>query len=124
MYTNQGSQVLLLVCTATVPGQIQKSKVGDSPGGPVTKIPCCQSRGPRFDLWSGIEIPHATIRSLHATTKKKKKILHAATKDSHMPQHRLKIPPATTETHYSPYHFGQQDFSLQTISAAERKKKS
>ena len=54
---------------------------------------------------------------------KKKKILHAATKDSHMPQQRLKIPPATTETHCSPYHFGQQDFSLQAISAAERKKK-
>ena len=40
-----------------------------------------------------------------------------------MPQQRLKIPPATTETHCSPYHFGQQDFSLQAISAAERKKK-
>ena len=73
MYTNQGSQVLLLVCTDTAPGQIQKGKVGDSPGGPVAKIPCYQCRGPRFDLWSRNKIPHATTSSLHATTKKKKK---------------------------------------------------
>ena len=41
----------------------------DLPGGPVAETPCSQFRGPGFDPWSGNWIPHATTRSLHATTK-------------------------------------------------------
>ena len=39
------------------------------PGGPVGKTLHFQYRGPRFDLWSGNWIPHATTKSLHAAMK-------------------------------------------------------
>ena len=35
---------------------------GDFPGGPVAKTPHSQCRGPGFDPWSGIQIPHATTK--------------------------------------------------------------
>ena len=45
------------------------SSLRDFPGGPVAKTPCSQCRGPGFDPWSGIYIPHAATKSLHAVTK-------------------------------------------------------
>ena len=49
----------------------------DFPGGPVAKRnPHYQCRGPEFNPWSGNYIPHATTKSLRATTK----IPHVATK--------------------------------------------
>ena len=41
----------------------------DFPGGPVAKTLHSQCRGPRFDPWSGNNIPHATSKGLHAATK-------------------------------------------------------
>ena len=40
--------------------------------GPVAKTLCSQCRGPRFDPWSGNQNPHATTKSLHATTKERR----------------------------------------------------
>ena len=44
-------------------------KIWDFAGGPVAKILCFQLRGPKSDPWAGNWIPHATTKSLHATTK-------------------------------------------------------
>jgi len=41
----------------------------DFSGGPMAKTPCSQCRGPRFNPWSGNEIPHAATKNLHASTK-------------------------------------------------------
>ena len=41
----------------------------DFPGGPVTKTLHSQCKGPRFDPWSRNSIPHAAIKSSHASTK-------------------------------------------------------
>ena len=38
---------------------------GDFPGGPVAKTPHSQCREPRFELWSGTQIPHATTKRFH-----------------------------------------------------------
>ena len=90
-------------------------------GGPVAKMPCSQYRGSGFDSWLGNCIPHATMKSLHLTTKNShaatiKKIWHATAKRSGMPQlkilcaltkrihmlwWRLKILCATTKTQHS-----------------------
>ena len=40
-------------------------------GGTVAKTPRSQCRGPRFNPWSGNEIPHAETKSLHAAAKTK-----------------------------------------------------
>ena len=40
--------------------QMTITKRGNFPGGPVAKTLHSQSRGPRFDPWSGDQIPHAT----------------------------------------------------------------
>ena len=37
------------------------------------KTSCSQCRGPGFNPWSGNQIPHATTKSSHAATEKKKK---------------------------------------------------
>ena len=50
---------------------------GHFPGGPVAEGLCSQCSGPRFDPWSGNQVPHATTKSLHAVTER-----------SHMPQQR------------------------------------
>ena len=72
-------------------GRDEKNTTTDFPGGPMDETPCSQSRGPRFDPWSGNWIPHASTKILHSTTKKV----------SHVPQWRLKIPRATTKTQCS-----------------------
>jgi hypothetical protein len=41
----------------------------DFPGGPGAKTPCSQCRGPGFDFWSGNQIPHASTKGSHASTK-------------------------------------------------------
>ena len=38
-------------------------------GGPVAKTLHSQCRGSRFDTWSGNQVPDATTKDLHATTK-------------------------------------------------------
>ena len=43
----------------------------DFSGGPVTKTPSSQCRGPGFNPWSGNWIPQATTESSHAATKMK-----------------------------------------------------
>ena len=48
----------------------KKKKCGDFPGGPVAKKSHSQYKGPGFNSWSGVQIPHAQTRSLHATTKR------------------------------------------------------
>ena len=40
--------------------QMTITKRGNFPGGPVAKTLPSQSRGPRFDPWSGDQIPRAT----------------------------------------------------------------
>ena len=40
----------------------------DLPGGPGVKTPWSQCRGPRFNLWSGNQIPHVTTKSSHAAS--------------------------------------------------------
>ena len=44
--------------------------IRDFPGGPVTKTPSSQCRGPRFAPWSGNWIPHAAIKTWHSKKKK------------------------------------------------------
>ena len=41
----------------------------DFPAGLVAMTPCSQCRGPRFDPWSGNQVPHAAIKSSYAVTK-------------------------------------------------------
>ena len=39
------------------------TKLQDFPGDPVAKTSRSQRRRPRFDLWSGNQIPHATVKT-------------------------------------------------------------
>ena len=48
---------------------VKSGKFWDFPGGPGVRTSSSQSRGPKFDPWSGNWIPHATTKNLHATTK-------------------------------------------------------
>ena len=68
---------------------IKRRQQGDFPGGPVTKIPCSQCRGPRFDACSGI---------LHATTKS---IL------------KLKVPCAAVQTQSSQINKGRKQREME-----------
>ena len=43
-----------------------KVTASDFPGGPVTKTPHSQCKGPRLDPWSRSWIPRATTKCLHA----------------------------------------------------------
>ena len=58
-------------------------------GGPVAKTPCSQCRGARFNPCLGNQIPHATTKSSHTTTKDHfhvpagLKILHTTTNTWH-----------------------------------------
>ena len=54
----------------------------DFPGGPVAGTLSAPCRGPRFDPWSGNQIPRAATKSLYTAIKKKKKIPCATTKTS------------------------------------------
>ena len=46
----------------------KKSYIRDFPGGPVAKTLCSSCCGPRFNPWSGNQIPRAATKSSHAAT--------------------------------------------------------
>ena len=47
----------------------KKLQIRGFSAGPVAKIPRSQCRGPKFDPWSGNQIPHTASNSSHAATK-------------------------------------------------------
>ena len=61
---------LAYVFSAEMEGTHLSTLSEDFFGGLVAKTPRSQCRGPRFDPWSGKEIPHAATKSLPASTKR------------------------------------------------------
>ena len=72
MFLEKGNLIPILIVTVLT-GLRPVSKInqtGDFSGGPVAKTWPAQRREPRFNAWSGNEVPHATPKTQYSQTNK------------------------------------------------------